>query len=180
MPIPPKEVLAHYKRVKAKRFREDVKVQFSLIDIQPAKLEPSMIQAAKGETREDAARRIANDLLKRIREGEALSELAKKHSHGPYGFRGGQWPPRSPDSLVPPWDRLAARSLQMQPGDVSEPIVLKDGRIFLLELNQIHRKKGQSFAEVKDILEEELRKRKRTKLEAGHLILQQGSFKGRR
>ena len=63
-----------------------------------------------------------------------------------------------------PNDVPGARALDMQPGDISEPI-FEDGHVFILKLEQIRRKKDQSIEEVKDILEEELRTQKRKRLE---------------
>ena len=62
----------------------------------------------------------------------------------------------------------------MQSGQVSGPIQ-KNGHIFIMKLERRVQKSFQSFDEVKDTLEEELRILKRRKLEEGNLTLQEGS-----
>ena len=166
MPITPGEVKAFYDKVKDGRFEQDLKVDFSLIDVQPARLNPSLFRQDEKETRQDAAQRIAHDLKKRIAAGESFSQLAKdkNHSHGPRGFKGGLWGPISLTSLKAPWKALAVRALEMQAGEVAGPIV-EEGHVFLLKLNQIHEEKGQFFQEAKGFLENELRGERRKKLE---------------
>ncbi|MCH7918122.1 MAG: peptidylprolyl isomerase [Planctomycetes bacterium] len=72
------------------------------MDIEPAKLEPLQIHASKGETREDAARRTANELYRMAREGKDFSELAKDNSHGHRRTYGGLWTFGTPNALEPP------------------------------------------------------------------------------
>ncbi|MCP4451593.1 MAG: hypothetical protein GY809_09045 [Planctomycetes bacterium] len=162
MPISPAEVKAYYEKVRDGRYKEDVKVEFSLIDLQPAEFDPSLV--GENETRQDAAQRVAAELKKRIAAGESFSQLAQEHSHGSRGFRGGLWGPIPPTSLNPPWDALAARALEMQAEEVDGPIIMKE-HVFLLKLNQIHEEKSQSLQEVRGLLEKELRDDRRKKLE---------------
>ena len=164
MPISQDELLAYYEQVKAKRSIENAKLQFSLIDIRPANLEPAQIKAAEGETSDEAAVRIATELSERARKGEDLGELAKTYSHGHRRLRGGLWPPVTPGSLAPPYDVLEEHMRDMQIGQVSEP-VQADGHVFILKLEQTARKNALSFDEVKDDLRQELQIIKRKKLE---------------
>jgi len=164
MPISPDELLAYYEQVKAKRSVENARLQFSLIDIRPANLEPAQIKAAQGETSEEAALRIATELSERARKGEDFGELAKTHSHGHRRLRGGLWPPVTPGSLASPYDVLEEHMRDMQIGQVSEP-VQADGHVFILKLERTAQKGVQHFDELKDDLKQELQIIKRKILE---------------
>lgn len=160
MPIPRSEVLEYYEKVTP----ENAKFQFRLIDIRPSELRSSDINSSEGETREEAACRIAIQLIERAAKGEDFGELAKTYSHGHRRSYGGLWNPLQPSSLAPLYDVLGEYALDMQPGQVSEPIQ-KEEHVFIMKLEQAQRESVQPFEEVKDILKEELRTLKRKKLE---------------
>ena len=84
------------------------------------------------------------------------------------------WRPVSPKSSKPPYNVLGKRALNMQVGQVSEPILI-NGHVYVLKLEQKVPESIQLFDEVKGILEEKLRTLKRSKLEEGNLMLPQGS-----
>ncbi|MBL7214809.1 MAG: peptidylprolyl isomerase [Phycisphaerae bacterium] len=151
-----RDLLDYYESVKDKQFSQIGFVEFSVIDIVPAKLTDEQI--AEGETPETAAARIANELLDRlIANDEDFAELAKQYSHGPFAKQGGKLQPvtTGSDSLAEPYATLEKQALQMQPGQTKGPIAI-DEHLFILHMDKIQHAEVKSFPEVQKQVEQQL------------------------
>jgi len=160
-PVSHGELVAYYDRVKDERFSWPGELQFRVIDIQPDKLTDDQVDAAAGRMRQQAALAFAEELYRRIRAGEDFAEIAKAHSHGHRAPLGGLWRPVIPgsDSLAAPYDALQARAETMQAGQVSEPFAV-DGHVFLVKVETNQPGGVKPFAEVQDVVEQEVRRLK--------------------
>jgi hypothetical protein len=130
-PITYRELKDRYEKMKDEYFYREPMIQFSLIDIQPAKLE-----AADPNERQLLAEKAADELLTRINAGEDFAELAKTspYSHGHMRQFGGQWKPVKPDSLAPPYDVLAKAAQNTEPNQVE--LIKTPEHIFIMKLQQ--------------------------------------------
>ena len=130
-PVTYGELIEYYEKVKDKLFFTPAKLKFRLIDIDIMKLQvadPNLNPLAE-------ARRLAAELLGRLRAGEDFAELAKEHSHGHRRSFGGLWPSVNPDSLAKPYDVLAKKAAEMEPGRVAGPIEAGT-HIFIMKLEE--------------------------------------------
>lgn len=160
-PVTYREILAHYDEVKDQEFHRDGVLQLRLIDIQVAKVKLE----DPNEDLIQKARQLAEDLRKRIDAGADFAELAKQYSNDPLGAQGGLLRPRSPDAFAAPYDVLAEKAKEMQPGEVAGPIETP-GRFFLMKVEDKQDAGYQPLAEVQDQVREEiLRERRRAALE---------------
>ncbi|MCJ7693147.1 MAG: peptidyl-prolyl cis-trans isomerase [Sedimentisphaerales bacterium] len=123
------ELLERYEQMKEEFFTVPATLTFSLIDIQPYKVnvsDPNQNQRA-------AARDLANELRTRLDLGEDFSKLAKQYSHGHRATMGGLWKPVGPDSLAKPYDVLSAEAAKIKAGEIAGPIVT-DEHMFIMKL----------------------------------------------
>jgi peptidyl-prolyl cis-trans isomerase SurA len=155
-PITYSELLSAYNQMKDKSFSVPASVQFSLIDIQPARMDVN----DPNVTPLDAARALAAQLLERIKAGEDFAGLAKEYSHGFRSEAGGLWAPRDPASSAPPYDVVAARAMQLQPGEVAGPIETPRD-IFIVKLEQKKPKGYRPLGEVQEQIERKIREDRR-------------------
>lgn len=139
-------------------FQVDGNLQFSLIDIELKKLKPSQIN--EEETAKTAAMRIANQLVKRLRDGEDFALLAKKYSHGHRRQDGGTWRPLHFGSLVQPYNLLEEKAAEMGPGEVSGPIEA-DGHVFIMKLLKLNKGSVKPFKDVQWEIKAAIEKRQR-------------------
>jgi peptidyl-prolyl cis-trans isomerase SurA len=113
-------------RSKIKVADEDVKAEYA----RRAKAEESdfevharhiVIQVAKGASpaQEEAARKRAEELMRRARAGEDFVELAKKHSEGPSKADGGDVGFFKRGEMVGSFDKAA---FALKPGEISDPV----------------------------------------------------------
>ena len=134
-------------------------IQFRLIDIKFNN------DAGKGE-----ALNKANDILEKIEGGEDFGELAKEYSEDA-AHRvelGGLWPAVTLEeggTLTKPHDVLETAAAEMEVGDVSGAIE-GEGHVFILKLEKRRKAGSNTFEEVQDILEKDLRQYQRRKKEA--------------
>lgn len=141
------EMMDYYNAVKDEIFVHPPKISFQLIDIQPAKLNP----VDPNTTKQQAAEKIANAIIKRIQADEDFGRLAEQFSHGPWAPLGGLWKPLNPDSLAQPYDILAKHAQNIEPGQIIGPINT-DEHIFIMKLLEKQKQKAEPFENVqKDI-----------------------------
>jgi len=143
------ELLDRYDQMKDKSFAKPAVIQFRLIDIEVAKVgitEPNQTSASSstlGSLPNDSvepnkleeARKLAGQLMSRIKDGEDFAALAQQHSHDYRRESGGLWPPRNPESLASPYDILASEAEKIQPGQVVGPIETPE-HIFIMKLEE--------------------------------------------
>jgi parvulin-like peptidyl-prolyl isomerase len=98
------------------------------------------------------AKAEAEEILKRLKEGEDFAALARKHSDWAYADKGGDagWLERG--SLVEPLDAVAAK---LKPGEVSDLIETDDGYL-LVKVAGVQPPSRQSLAEARDQIEQRL------------------------
>ena len=74
------------------------------------------VDAAAGEDAKNEARKKAEEVLEKARGGEDFAELAKAHSQGPSGPKGGDLGSFGRGKMVPPFEEAA---FSLKPGEVS-------------------------------------------------------------
>ncbi len=129
-PITYRELMDCYNEMKDEYFARPAMIQFRLIDIQPAKLEP----VDPNECHE-LAKKLASRLLTQIQSGEDFGELVKQYSHGPMRDFGGLWKPVQPGSLASPYDMLAAEAENIEAGQIAS-LVITPEHIFIMKLEE--------------------------------------------
>jgi peptidyl-prolyl cis-trans isomerase SurA len=171
-PVTYTDLVEYYNQIKDAEFAREAKIQFSLIDVMPAKIE-----AAEGQTAEAAARKLAQEVVQRAKAGEDFAELAKKYSHGHTAAYGGLWKKLSPDSLAAPYDRLAEAAEGMRPGDIAGPIEAGE-HIFIMKLEDKQTGGYMPFEDVQRDVEARLKLDRQRKAweEATHRIFRQASL----
>jgi len=145
------ELIKWYEQMKEQSFAIPVKLQFRLIDIQPAKLQIS----DPNQSRLEQARKLANELARQIRAGADFGELAKQYSHGHRQAFGGLWQPVQPGSLAKPYDILAAEAEKIKQGQIAGPIET-EGHIFIMKLEEKQTKSYKPFEEVQRQIKEKI------------------------
>lgn len=156
-PVMHSELVEYYNTIKDKRFRMEGSVEFRVIDIIPDRLTAEQI-GDTGQTRREAALRIAKELRERIGKGEDFAELAKTYSNDLRGTVGGLWRPIETGKgvLAKPYDVLETEAVKLEPGQVAGPIET-EGHVFILRLENKQAAGEKSFAEVQKQLEIEVR-----------------------
>ncbi len=157
-PITQAELLERYYDMKEEHFSWDSKVHFYLIDLITSKLEDSYIE--DGETREAARLRLANSIMDRLRDEQDFGGLAKAYSHGHRASRGGDWGEVTVGSLAEPYSVLEQQALKMEPGEIFGPIEAGD-HMFILKLEDKRVEGYESFDDVKDRIEAQIRMEER-------------------
>ncbi|MCH8216723.1 MAG: peptidylprolyl isomerase, partial [Planctomycetes bacterium] len=152
-PITHLELVDYYAKMKDERFVILPKIQFKLIEIGVDKLEG----LDPGSDPLEEARRLANDIAQKLHAGADFATLARTHSHGLFEEQGGQWPERSPDSFVAPYDRLIEAAASASEGDIVGPVEVP-GRFFVMKLDRRQQKGYRPLADVQGAIENEIRK----------------------
>jgi parvulin-like peptidyl-prolyl isomerase len=155
-PITHRELLDCYNRIKDESFRTPARLQFQLIDIQPAKLE--LNQADQDPFRQ--ARELANELVEQLKAGEDFGKLAKQYSHGHRREFEGLWKPMQPDSLAKPYDVLAETAEEIEPGRIAGPIETQE-HVFIMKLIENRPESYKPFEELQRELEAEIIRQRR-------------------
>jgi len=150
-PVTYSELISYYNKVKDERFVTKAVLRFRLIDIQPWKIEAT----GANQNKTEIAKELANELVRRINEGEDFGELAKEYSHGHRAMWGGLWKPLDPDSLAEPYDILAAEAKKIKVGQIAGPIETT-GHIFIMKLEEKQAKNVEAFEKVQKQIEEEI------------------------
>ncbi|MBN1974771.1 MAG: peptidylprolyl isomerase [Sedimentisphaerales bacterium] len=129
--IPYRQLIRKYESMKDENFAITPEIEFRSIDILPANLEISDPNMDRRKYAED----FANELYTKLKSGENFAELAKQYSHGHRKQFGGLWEPINPNSLASPYDAIAKAALNMQPGEISQPIKTEPF-IFIIKLEK--------------------------------------------
>lgn len=150
-PITRRELVKCYDEMKEEFFVTPAMLRFRLIDIQPTKLEVTGVY----QDRLGRAKKLAKELVKRIREGEDFGELAKQFSHGHRSIFGGLWDTVRPESLAEPYDILAAEAEKIGLGQMSQPIEVQ-GHIFIMKLEEKRSKGYEPLENVQELVERKI------------------------
>ncbi len=150
-PISHSEMVARYEQLKDDYFRTPASIRIRLIDIRPGELDVSDSNLSANE----AALKLAEELLDRIKGGEDFGALAKKYSHGHRAAYRGLWKAIEPDSLAKPYDKLADVTKNMKVDHVAGPLEAGE-HIFIVKLEERKLEQVQSFAEVQDEVEAQI------------------------
>ena len=172
-PVTYSELIAYYNSVKDELFTTEAVLRFRLIDIQPAKIE----SAGTNRDKQQTAKELANELFRRIKEGEDFGELAKEYSHGYRAMWGGLWKPLEPESLAEPYDILAAEAEKMEAGQISGPIETA-GHIFIMKLEEKRAANVEPFEKVQKQIEQQIisQRQMQAREEIGAKLVQQASI----
>jgi len=148
-PISHKEYLEYYTRLKDEKYVKKPLVEFSLIDIQPEKIQVEDLI----EDRQQKALALAKEVYDKLLAGADFEDMVKAYSHGVMARQAGRWRPINPASLAPPYDVLAPVADALEPNEISEPIEAT-GHVFIMKL---HRKQTQGYVPMSDV-QPEIRK----------------------
>ncbi len=99
-------------------------------------------------------KKLAEDVLARIRKGEDFAELARQYSEGPTKDSGGDLGFFSQGRMVKPFDDVV---FSMKPGGVSDPVRTSFG-FHIIKLEEIRPATTRSFDEVKGALAKAMKK----------------------
>jgi len=134
-PVTSGELRRRYEQLKDESFAVAPEIKFELLDIEVARVNPP----DPNKTPLRNARDMAQALLRRAKAGELLSELAEQYL-GVSFVKFSE--PLNPESLLEPYDILAAKARDINPGDITGPIETNSaGHIFLVKL-EYYRPKG--------------------------------------
>ena len=149
------ELLDFYNKVKEQNFHRPGMVEFRLIDLSAEKLAPDQIQ--QGELPQDAMRRIADEVMTKIQNGENFESLVGQYSQGPLASMGGLWTKVTlgTGSLPKPYDVIEQKVPGAKEGQILGPIEA-DGHIFIVQIETYQKELTMPFEEVQPILENQL------------------------
>jgi peptidyl-prolyl cis-trans isomerase SurA len=157
-PITYSELMDCYNKIKDEEFVTPATIQFRLIDIEIAKIElsdPNM-------DRVEQAKRLADNLVERIKAGEDFGQLAQQSQQTGMRVTGGLWKPIDPDSLAKPYDVLAKEAEKLKPGQIAGPIET-NSHIFIMKLEDKRPKNYEPFEKVQIQLEQRILTERRLK-----------------
>ncbi len=163
IPIPYHDMLNYYNDSKDRIFTQQAAIQFRLIDIDVAKIDVN----DPNKSPQQKALAFAGQLVEHLHNGADFAQLAEKYSHDHRSKYGGLWKPVQPDALAPPYDCLARKSENLQPGQIAGPIE-SGGHIFIMKLEGKQPKAVEPFEKVQDQIEAQIKFDKR-KLAADRL-----------
>jgi len=148
-----REMAEYYERRKDELFLKPMKLQFRFIDIEPAKVDI----ADPNQNRLEEARKLAQELLGRIKAGEDFGALAQQYSHGVERESGGLlWQiPVQPESVDKPYDVLAAEAQKIEAGQIAGPIETAE-HIFIMKLEEKQAGGYEPFEKVQKQVEERI------------------------
>jgi hypothetical protein len=144
-PITYSEMMTAYNETKGQLYSMPAVLQFRLIDLEPAK----MRDIDANRPRQEQARELIDEIMKRIKQGEDFERLANEYSGSNKALTGGLWQKLAPDSLVAPYDVLAKQAATMKPGDLAGPTEV-EGHIFIMQLVMYQPENVESFEKVQN------------------------------
>lgn len=171
-PITYKELIDCYNGMKEESFVIPARLRFRLIDIEVAKLKV----ADPNQSRQEKAGELANELMGRLRAGEDFVTSIERYSQADAIV----WrvlEVSSAQSLAKPYDILAARAENIEPGEIAEPIEA-EGHIFIMELQEKRPKGYEPFEKVQRKVREKIifDRRKKTLDELNAKLLKQAEL----
>jgi peptidyl-prolyl cis-trans isomerase D len=165
------EELEQSYRINKERFTQEKQVSARHILIKADK--------EKGSAGEEAARTKAEDIRKRIDQGEDFAKLAEQFSEDPgTASKGGNLGSFKKGQMVKPFEEAA---FSLTPGEVS-PVVKSQFGFHIIKVESVEEEKVQSLEEVRSTLEEEMKAEKanqtvrREARRAGSLIYRSGNL----
>ena len=114
------------------------------------------VQADAPDDQKAAARKKIESVQQKVKKGEDFATLAKTYSEGPSGPRGGDLGYFKRGQMVKPFEEAAFR---LKPNETSEIVETQFG-YHLIKVNDKKPAKTMTYAEVKDRLNEHLKKQK--------------------
>jgi len=149
-PVTYSEMRRYYDQERENTFSQEETVTIRLIDIEVARVSDDA-----NTTKLKVATDMAIEVLNSLDAGGDFAALAKQYSDGYRGREGGLWKPVKPESLAKPYDVLGQKAVEMNIGEVSEPIE-RDGHIFIMKLED--KKVGSviAFEDVQTQIEQKL------------------------
>ena len=125
-----------------------------LFRLEPPKDDSKLSNEEAIEKSEEAAKKEAEEILKKIRGGADFAELAKKHSDDPTsGEKGGSLGEFPKGMMV---DEFEATLEKMKPGDISDPVRTTFG-FHIIRLDKVDAERIKPLEEVKETVIEKLR-----------------------
>ncbi len=143
--VRPQEIREYYETHR-EEYREPGQVVFGHIDVKTAK-----------RSREEA-RKIAEEILAEIRAGKDFADVARARSEGVHAEQGGEWKAESLRSLR---KDIADALGRLAPGEVSEPVEVRDGYMIL----KLYRLEPESFKPFEAVQEEIAARLQRAKID---------------
>jgi parvulin-like peptidyl-prolyl isomerase len=152
-PVAHSEMVDYYNKHRSQYCRDGM-VQFRLIDIIAQKLSSELIDS--NESSEQAAERLAAQIIDKLNSGQDFGQLAQQYSQGPLASSGGLWRPITigAGSLPAPYEILETKALAMEPGQVAGPLAAND-HLFIIKLESKEQASCQAFDEVQDAIEQQ-------------------------
>jgi len=92
------------------------------------------------------ARTAAENILRKIREGQDFATLARSRSHGPESARGGLWDFIGRGSLPEPVERVL---FSLKAGEVS-PVIETEKAFYILKAEEVRPQRTETFEEVQE------------------------------
>lgn len=133
--ISPKKIIDYYNANKDKWYS-------------PASARISLITLKTGMNATlESNKKLAQDIMKRLKAGEKFSDLARKYSKDDSSAKGGDWGWYKKGDLNP---QLDAKAFALEPGGVTDPVVLDD-MIFILKVEE---KKPEGVQKLDDVREQ--------------------------
>ena len=122
--------------------------RYRLIDIDINQLQ----LADPNQDRSEQGKKLADEIVARIKAGEDFGQLAKEYSNGPWANKGGLREQEKMESLRAPYDVLVKIVDQLAPGQIAEPVTA-GGHIFILKLEEKIIPSFEPFEQVQKKLE---------------------------
>ena len=141
-PVTYSQLIECYDRIKDEYFVIRAKVGFRLIDINVMQ-----IPLQDDQNPLDQAKKIADDLIKRIRAGENFAEVAQQYWNDHGQSLGGFWDSVSLDSLARPYDEIVKEADKIEVGQVAGPIEM-GGHMFIVKLESRQERGYEPFESV--------------------------------